>query len=667
MTFKAGTRLGIGAATLLLIVALGAQTAGAQTADRHQAKRHAHHQRHHRHHPRPDLDLRLDVSPVVAATGSQVTYTATVTNRSRRSAPGAGFLNRIPGQTSFVSASPSQGSCSGNQLVFCNLGPLAPRTSATVTVVVTANHAGRITDVGWVSNNPPRHWQHERHATSWVRDMSPNLDLRLTGSPGVVDSGQQVTYTATITNRGSAATATAGFQDVIPGGTTFVSASPSQGSCSGNSTIVCNLGGLNPGAAATVTIVVGTTQGGHITDRGWVSTNPPNDWHHQRSVTTYVRNVSPNLDLRLTGSPGAVDSGQQVTYTAQITNRGSGAAANAGFQDVIPGGTTFVSAAPSQGSCSGNQTVVCNLGALNPGAGATVTIVVATTQPGHITDRGWVSTNPPNDWQHQRSVTTYVRNVSPALDFHLVGSPSAVSTGQQVTYTATIGNHGSGAAANAAFQDLIPPNTTLASVTPSQGTCSGNPTIVCNLGSLAPGATATVAIVVTTTQSGNATDRGWISTNPPGDWRHERDVTTAVRDLAADLDFHLIGSPSAVNAGQQVTYTATVGNHGPGTASNAGFQDVLPGKVTLVSVTPSQGTCSGNPTFVCSLGSLAPGATATVTIVVATTQPGSIVDRGWVSTSPPGGWRHERDAVTDVKAAPPATTAAATTTTTTSK
>src|SRR4029077_1204068 len=130
--------------------------------------------------------------------------------------------------------------------------------------------------------------------------------------------------------------------------------------------------------------------------------------------------------------------------------------------------------------------------------------------------------------------------------------------------------------------------TTLASVTPSQGSCSGNPTIMCNLGALNAGATATVTVVVTTTQSGYITDRGWISTNPPGDWRHERDVTTTVRDLRADLDFHLIGSPSSVDARPQVTYPATIGNHGSGTASSAGFQDVIPGKVTLVSVTPSQ-------------------------------------------------------------------------------
>ena len=472
MTFKAGRRLGLGAAALLLIAALAAQTAAAQTADGHQVKRHSHHDRHH---PRPALDLRLGVSPVVAATGGQVTYTATITNRSRRTSPSTGFLDRISRQTTFVSSSASQGSCSGTALVYCNLGALAPRTSATVTIVVTTSHAGRITDTGWVSNNPPRHWQHERHVTSWVRDMSPDLDLRLDGSPGVVNSGQQVTYTATITNHGSGVAATAGFQDVIPGGTTLVSTSPSQGTCSGNPTIICNLGSLNPGASATVTILVATTQAGHITDRGWVSTNPPGDWHHQRSVTTFVRDVSPDLDFHLVGSPSAVNTGQQVTYTATIGNHGSGAASNAAFQDLLSPKTTLVSVTPSQGSCSGNPTVVCNLGTLNAGSTATVAIVVTATQSGNATNRGWISTNPPGDWRHERDVTTVVRDVSADLDFHLIGSPSSVNAGQQVTYTATIGNHGSGTAPNAGFQDVIPGKVTLVSVTPSQGTLQRQP------------------------------------------------------------------------------------------------------------------------------------------------------------------------------------------------
>jgi uncharacterized repeat protein (TIGR01451 family) len=186
----------------------------------------------------------------------------------------------------------------------------------------------------------------------------------------------------------------------------------------------------------------------------------------------------------------------------------------------------------------------------------------------------------------------------------------------------------------------------LVSATASQGSCSGNPTVVCNLGQLAANASATVTITIATTQGGTIVDRGSVSVTP-GSWHHERVVVTQVRNVSPDLDFHLVGSPSSVTAGQQITYTAVVGNHSSGPA-NAALQDVLPANVTLVSATSTQGSCSGSPTIVCSIGALAPGATATVTITVATTQPGSVVDRAWVSANPPGNWEHERDVVTDV-------------------
>jgi uncharacterized repeat protein (TIGR01451 family) len=265
-----------------------------------------------------------------------------------------------------------------------------------------------------------------------------HLRLSLNGSPTVVEVGQQVTYTATITNRVSAPSildstyraneerrdqdarrrpprgrVRAAFRDVLPGKATLDSATPSQGSCSGNPTVECNLGSLAAGASATVTITVTTTQPGPMVDRGWISTNPPGGWHDQRIVTSYVRSLNANLDLRLNGSPPVVDVGQQVTYTATILNHGPGAAATAAFQDVLPGKATLDSATPSQGSCSGNPTVECNLGSLAAGASATVTITVTTTQPGPMVDRGWISTNPPGGWHDQRVATTSVR-VGPA-------------------------------------------------------------------------------------------------------------------------------------------------------------------------------------------------------------------------------------------------------------
>jgi uncharacterized repeat protein (TIGR01451 family) len=604
---------------------------------------------HRSYHRQPDLDLRLAGSPPAVNVGQQVTYTATISNHGSGDARTAAFLDYLPARTTLVSASPSQGTCGGSRVVLCNLGRLPAHAQATVNIVVTANGAGTVLDRGWVGNSRPRHWHDGRTVVTHVSNggAGTDLDLHLSGSPSSVAAGQQVVYTAAIVNRGPNPVPNAAFQDIIPPSTTLVSANTSQGSCSGNPTLVCTLGSIGAGATATATITVATTRAGTFFDRAWVSTSPPGNWRHGHLVVTRVFNAQPDLDLQLSGSPSSVTAGQQVTYTATITNRGSGAATTAAFQNLIPAKTTLVSASASQGSCGGNSTIVCSLGSLAQNASATVTVVVATTEPGPLVDRGWISTNPPGDWRHERDVHTNVIAAVADLDLQLAGSAPVVNAGQQVVYTATIANHGTAAVANAAFQDQLPANVTLSSATSSQGSCTGNPTLLCSLGPIAPNASATVTITITTTQGGAIHDRGWVSANPPGNWQHQRDVVTQVRNVSPDLDFHLVGSPTSVTAGQNITYTAVIGNHGSG-AANAAFQDQLPGNVTLVSATSTQGSCTGSPTLVCTLGALAPGATATVTITVTTTAHGAAVDRGWVSDNPPGNWQHERDVVTDL-------------------
>jgi hypothetical protein len=59
-----------------------------------------------------------------------------------------------------------------------------------------------------------------------------------------------------------------------------------------------------------------------------------------------------------------------------VTNGGPSAAANTVVTDILPAGTTFSSATPSQGSCSGTTTVTCSLGTLNSGATATILLTV---------------------------------------------------------------------------------------------------------------------------------------------------------------------------------------------------------------------------------------------------------------------------------------------------
>lgn len=81
----------------------------------------------------------------------------------------------------------------------------------------------------------------------------------------------------------------------------------------------------------------------------------------------------------------------------------------------------------------------------------------------------------------------------------------------------------------------------------------------------------------------------------------------------ADLSITKIG-PAFVQTGGMVTYIITVSNGGPANATNVVVSDPLPAGETLVSATPSQGTC-GAPAVTCSLGPIANGLSASVTIV----------------------------------------------------
>jgi uncharacterized repeat protein (TIGR01451 family) len=84
----------------------------------------------------------------------------------------------------------------------------------------------------------------------------------------------------------------------------------------------------------------------------------------------------------------------------------------------------------------------------------------------------------------------------------------------------------------------------------------------------------------------------------------------------ADLSVAKTG-PAFAQSGGTITYSLAVNNGGPADATGVTVSDPLSAGETLVSATPSQGTCSGSVT--CDLGSIANGGSATITIVASVT------------------------------------------------
>ena len=101
--------------------------------------------------------------------------------------------------------------------------------------------------------------------------------------------------------------------------------------------------------------------------------------------------------------------------------------------------------------------------------------------------------------------------------------------------------------------------------------------------------------------------------------------TAMVQDLSAvNADLNVALTSSGTNTtGSTTTYTATVTNNGPAAASSVELTAFLPSTGTLTSATPSSGSCSTAGSVLCNLGSLADGASTTVTFNVLQTSAGS--------------------------------------------
>lgn len=124
----------------------------------------------------------------------------------------------------------------------------------------------------------------------------------------------------------------------------------------------------------------------------------------------------------------------------------------------------------------------------------------------------------------------------------------------------------------------------------------------------------------------------------------------------ADLGVTNADSPDPVAVGGSITYVLTVTNFGPAGAPSVQVLDTRSASTTFVSAKSSQGSCFGSQNVSCSLGPLASGAKATVTIVVKPTTTGVVINDAFVlgaGTVDPKSSNNSARATTTAASSPP--------------
>ncbi|HEX8844560.1 MAG TPA: PQQ-dependent sugar dehydrogenase [Pyrinomonadaceae bacterium] len=117
-----------------------------------------------------------------------------------------------------------------------------------------------------------------------------------------------------------------------------------------------------------------------------------------------------------------------------------------------------------------------------------------------------------------------------------------------------------------------------------------------------------------------------------GSLQHTATVSLRVQSASsADLAVTKTASPNPAAVGTNISYRISVTNNGPAAATNVNLTDTLPAGVTFVSASTTQGTCGGTGPVNCSIGSLANGASAIITIVATPTTAGQITNNATAS------------------------------------
>ncbi len=124
-----------------------------------------------------------------------------------------------------------------------------------------------------------------------------------------------------------------------------------------------------------------------------------------------------SADLSIVKTGAATASGSaNVAYSIVVANSGPTGASGVTVTDVLPAGTTFLSAQTTQGVCSGTTTVICSLGAINNGSNATVTLTIQMpAASGTVSNTATVTAaeNDPTPGNNSSTAATTVSGVSP--------------------------------------------------------------------------------------------------------------------------------------------------------------------------------------------------------------------------------------------------------------
>ncbi len=548
-----------------------------------------------------DLSLTKLVDNTLPNETDTVSYAIKIVNYGPQNATGVEVADSLPAGVTYLSDSTSQGvfeSASG----LWTVGSVAAADSATLilTAVVDEGTSGStITNTALVTEADQADPNGTNNSASAVITVQ-NVDLSIvkTVSEPSPNEGDTLTYNITLTNNGAIAATGIEVTDLLPAGVTYLSDSASQGSYV-NGTGLWTVGDVSAADSATLLIAAmvdaGTGESIITNEAAITAADQADPDTTNNTASAFIAVQSADLQLEKTVDNSTPNEGDTLTYTITLANNGPNTATGIEVTDSLPAGVTFLSDTPSQGAYA-SGTGVWDVGAIANADSAVLQLqaTVDAGTAGSIITNGAAVTKilqgDPDGTNNTDTVSVTILLADLALT-KTVDDPIP-NEGDTLSYGVTIVNNGPHAATGIEITDLLPAGVTYLSDTPSRGSYEDG-TGIWNVGAISNGDSATLLInasvdggtggsTITNTADITAADQADPDGGNNGD-------SAGITVQSADLSIQKVAGNPVPNEGDTLTYTITLTNNGPDTATGIGVTDLLPAGITYLSDAPSQG------------------------------------------------------------------------------
>ena len=519
---------------------------------------------------------------------------------------------------------------SGNSVTITLSGTIDPAATGSITNTVSISLPSGVADTNSANNSAAN-----------VDTLTPEVDLSVSQTDGKISvvPGTSNTYTITVTNNGPSTINSFTLIDAVPDGLLNPLFTPSSGTYNNSSGLWDGLN-LASGNSITITLTgnIDPTATGSITNA--VSISAPSgvaDTNSSNNSTTDVDSLVAEVDLSVIQSDGktSVIPGTTNTYSITVTNNGSSTATNILVTDMLPDGTLSATWTGSNGS-SGSGDLEDTIATLASGENVTyeLTLYVSGTATGLLVNN--VDVFSENETNNSDNSATDINILTPQVDIGVTASNdgNAVVPGTPSFYMITVTNYGPSTATNIKVSDLLPDGIKLSTWVATNGS-SGSGELKDTIPTLDSGESVDYLLLLDIPEdlTGSIVNIVSVETDNDTDTLNNTIIDEDTLTPQVNINVKVSNDVNSLVPGTSTTYTITVTNSGPSTATNVKVSDLLPDGLLSAMWTGSNGS-TGNGNLSDTIVSLASeeSVTYSLTCNISESLTGSVVNSVNVSS-----------------------------------